>query len=179
MICKKNLVHSYAKSIFYVALKKKNFNRWNKFLKILGYLSIQKKLKILCFGYLNPDKVYEILIFFLNEFNMNNYEKNFLKIICKNNRFFLLFKIFKEYKKIYKKYQNITDVILKISHNINSTQKNNIINSLEKIFKYKKINLKIIKKKKLIGGFLISINGRIIDYSIKNYLKSLKYFIQT
>ncbi|NIH41044.1 MAG: ATP synthase F1 subunit delta [Buchnera aphidicola (Periphyllus aceris)] len=178
MIFEKNLVNNYAKSVFYVAVNKNSINRWKKFLKILGYLSIQKKLKILCFRNFNSDKLYKILFFFLNELNMNDYEKNFLKIICQNNRFFLLFKIFKKYKKIYKKYKNVTDVILKISHNINSIQKNIIINSLEKIF-MKKINLKIFKKKKLIGGFVISINGRVIDYSVKNYLKSLKYFIQT
>ncbi|CAL4317482.1 ATP synthase subunit delta [Buchnera aphidicola (Periphyllus testudinaceus)] len=176
MIFYKNIIYSYSKAIFDIALKENKINRWEKFLKVLSYISIQKNIKIIFSECLNANKLYKIFKYFLFDFTLNYHEKNFLKIICKNNRTFLLFKIFEEFQFIKKKHENIIDVYLKSPYSLTLIQKNKIINILEKNT-LKKINFKIFIKKKLIGGFILSINGFVIDYTIKNYLKSLKNFI--
>ncbi|WP_343183551.1 ATP synthase F1 subunit delta [Buchnera aphidicola] len=178
MILNKKLIYSYSKSIFEIALKQNNISRWKKFLKILLYISIQKNIKIFYSNFFNSNKLYKIFKFFLNDFKMTNYEKNFLKIICENNRINLLFEILKKYKIIENKSKNIINIVLKSSNELTIYQKNIIISILKKNI-LKTINIKFVIDPNLISGFLILINKNVIDYSIKNYLKYLKNFLQT
>ncbi|MCW5197418.1 ATP synthase F1 subunit delta [Buchnera aphidicola] len=178
MILYKKLAYIYAKSIFNIALKYNQINRIKKILLLMSYLVQHKKIKKIFSKYSDSKSLYKIFMFLLYDFNMTIYEKNFLKILIKNKRLFLLKKIYIEYNLILRKHNKIIYVIIKLSKRINDIQKNQIKLVLKKIL-LSKIKFNFVIDQNLIGGFVILIDNFLIDLSIKNTLTYLENFLQT
>ncbi|CAL4317490.1 ATP synthase subunit delta [Buchnera aphidicola (Chaitophorus sp. 3695)] len=178
MIFYKKLAYLYAQSIFNISLKNNQIDRMKKILFLMSYIVLHKKIKNCFSEYSDSKNLYELFIFLLHDLNIKNYEKNFLKLLIKNKRLFLLKKIYIAYNSIIRKHNKVIYVVFKSSGVINSIQKNKIKLILKKIL-LSKIKINFIIDLGLIGGFVIFIDDILIDLSIKNNLTYLKNFLQT
>lgn len=178
MICNKNLAYVYAKSIFNVALKNNQVDHIQKILFIISYITTHHKIKNIYSKYSDSLNLYQLFIFLLYDFKIQGYEKNFLKILIKNKRLFLMKEIYIKYKSIKRKYNKIIYVIIKLSSMIDDIQKKKIKSILEKFF-IKKMKFKFLIDSNLIGGLVILIDDFVIDLSIQNNLTYLKNFLKT
>jgi F-type H+-transporting ATPase subunit delta len=172
-----SVIDIYAQSIFNVACREKKINRWKKVLKLLSWISQNKKVKIIFSSYLDSIELYHFFKFLFKNLKIRKSEKNLLKILSENKRLILLSKIYKAYKFKKNNYENVIEVVLKTSYVINQVKKKEIIDLLNNYFS-KKISLKCFVDKTLIDGMIIFVNGFVIDYSIKHDLNNLENFLK-
>lgn len=97
--------------------------------------------------------------------------KNFIKVLIKNKRLFLLKEIIKEYKSCYRQHLNQHTIQIIISHK-NETIIKKIKTTLNTYLKKQELFYNILIDPKIIAGFKIKFKGFILDYSItQNILK--------
>lgn len=159
-----SVVTNYAKVLCELSVDKeavcsaeKTLNDCPELLQILESptVSLQKKYSV-------ADKVFSDEI------------KNFIKVVCKNGRIDLLDKIFSEYKSISKKVENILTAVVYYVAEPTDEQQKGLKEFLKKKHNATEIELELVYKPELIGGFVIDIDGHEYDRSIKNKLDTLK-----
>ncbi len=100
--------------------------------------------------------------------------KNFTGLVMNNNDLLKFDDIIDEFNKIWFKKQGIVNVKIvsarKLSYNIFEMLNNEII----KLSKAKKLNIKNLIDKNILGGVIIKFNNIIIDYSLNGRLQKLK-----
>lgn len=98
---------------------------------------------------------------------------NFLGVIVDNKREPLLESISRNYIDYYKKRKGIKIATLYTAHKLEDTYISSINELLEKEFSAK-IELSLVVQEHLIGGFILMVDGKMLDVSIFNKLKELK-----
>lgn len=97
----------------------------------------------------------------------------FLSLVAKARRINLINPIYQKFLKLVKKEQNILDVQLYSTDNLNKDQLNNIEAFLKQKYLDKKFNISNIVKKDILGGIMIKIGSVVIDSTIKNQLSNI------
>ncbi|CAL4317554.1 ATP synthase F1 subunit delta [Buchnera aphidicola] len=169
---KKKISCIYAKIIFKLSKKKNKILEWEKKLKIFSFLIKKKKLKPIFLGLFGIKESYKFFIS-LCHFNLNKYEKKFIKSLSHLKKIYLMKYILKEYITLKNKYYKNIKIKLISSVKLNSKQKNKIEKYFKKKFNKNKILINYFIDVSLIKGIVLKINSLIIDLSIKNKLNCL------
>lgn len=98
---------------------------------------------------------------------------SFLKILCENGRFGVIFDCIDEFKKLSMAVSDRTSARIYSAVALNDEQKRNICVKLSALTK-KTVEPEYIIDKALIGGIKIEVDGKIFDGSIKHRLDEVK-----
>ncbi len=105
---------------------------------------------------------------YINEISMN-----FLRLLIDNNREELLSDIARNFVDFYKKQTGLKTATLYTAYTLSEDYILKVKDILEKELKAK-IELNVSVREHLIGGFILMVDGKMIDTSIFNKLKQLK-----
>lgn len=163
----------YARAIFDIASEKNEVN------KILGLLNILVEeiennydfKKFLNNPVIENSKKIELLDKILS--SNSEIEKNIINYLVDKNRISFLQGIKKSYLEIYYDTQNEIVVKAIFPTELTESQKEKLVNKLEKL-KSKKIILDIEVDKTLVTGGIIKINDEVIDGSLKSQLNKIR-----
>lgn len=98
---------------------------------------------------------------------------SFMKILSRRRCMNIFPQCVTEFKKLYDENSGIVKAEVVSAAEFTADEKQRLKSALEKKFS-KKIELLCRIDKSLIGGFTVSADGKIIDYSIKNRLKQIR-----
>ncbi len=125
--------------------------------KILVLPTIGKKLKFQLLDELKKTELdYELI--------------NFFKILVKRDDFELVKEIFKEYKKLFIKGENIQEITAIIPKKLSSKNEEMLISKLEKKLN-KKVEISFKEDPTIIGGIKLKWDNNEIDNTIKKHLR--------
>lgn len=99
---------------------------------------------------------------------------NFVEILKKDNCLSQMEKIIFYFNEFWKKEYSLVQAEISTAREINSELKKDLVEYLTKISQAKKINIVEKENDKLIGGFVVKYNDKIIDASIKNKINKFK-----
>lgn len=100
--------------------------------------------------------------------------QTFIKLLCSKNRESVLPEIISSFIEQYNKIKGIHKVTLTTAIPVTEEIKNSFINKLQSGASAKNIELETIVDDKLIGGFVLEMEGRLIDASILRDLNDVK-----
>jgi len=103
----------------------------------------------------------------------------FLSSLIEKNRISLLPTILFSYLELVYKTAKSQAFKIVSATNLSNGQRIRLIKKLQSIIKFKRIMVDFSTDQTLIGGFLISTQGKIVDYTIKNKLKMLAKQLDT
>lgn len=98
---------------------------------------------------------------------------NFIKVVCKNGRISLINEIFNEYENFYNIKNGIINAKLYYLTKPTEAQQDKFKEFIKKKFGAKTVNLELIEKPQLIGGFILEVNGHEFDRSFEGKLNAL------
>lgn len=163
----------YSIALFELAKEEEKVDKINEEIQTV-YLSIKNNKEFL--SILSHPRIggEEKLMLFKNTFDgLSEDVLGLISIVCKNNREDCFVEIFEEFLNLVKEYKGIADVLIQSASELTDEQMQKLKEKLEQ-----KLNKKIIIQAEisddLIGGMLISVNGKTIDNSIKKELKNIK-----
>ena len=110
---------------------------------------------------------------------MNHETLQFLTTLIKRNRINLLSTIIFSYLELVYKAANSQAFQIVSATDLSNGQRTRLIKKIKSISKNSRIMIQFNTDKTLIGGFLIKNQGKIVDYSIKNKLKTLSKLLDT
>jgi F-type H+-transporting ATPase subunit delta len=171
---KNNIGRRYAEAIFSIGNSNDNvqeiYESLNKIMEL--YLSNEDLKNILDNPLIQMEEKEKVI----NKIFENEKEsiKNIVLYILSKGRIQNIKEIVTEYLKIYYLKNNILDVEAIFSKEISEAQKSKLIKNLKKRTK-KKINLKVVIDKSIIGGGILKVGDKIIDGTIKTQLDLLMY----
>jgi len=163
----------YARAIFDIASEDQSYDDWLNKLKLISdtraevnfanvlnstKLSFSKKMNLI-------DDV------FSNK--LNKLQLNFLKLLTKNQSFFIIHDIYKQFLGLIEKRNNLIRVTVTSPYKISDDLKNQILNLVNDISGADSIIEEKIDSE-LIGGVVIRLGDTVIDGSIKNKVKQLR-----
>lgn len=99
--------------------------------------------------------------------------KNFLKVVCQKGRVSLINEIFDEYEKLYNKENRIVNADIYYVAKPTDEQQEKLKAFLRKKLSVETVNLNLIHKPELMGGFIISADGIEYDRSYKGKIDAL------
>jgi F-type H+-transporting ATPase subunit delta len=99
---------------------------------------------------------------------------NFMKQLCDNDGFHMIFDIFEEYKSYSKEREDILEATLYYVTPPTKKQREGIENFLLREHGGKSVELSMVEKKELIGGFVIIVGDLEYDRSVLGRYKSLR-----
>lgn len=99
---------------------------------------------------------------------------NFVEILKKDNCLSQMEKIIFYFNEFWKKEYSLVEAEISTAREINSELKKDLVEYLTKISQAKKINIVEKENNKLIGGFIVKYNDKIIDASVKNKINKFK-----
>ncbi len=123
---------------------------------------------------ISPKKRLEILEKILKEMNFCLTFSNFFNTLAKNNKLFLIEKIYDEYIKLLDFNDGITEVTVTTTKALDKKQEEMIKSKIGKHLN-SKIKLKKIIDTDIIGGIIIKIDSIMIDNSIKQKLSDFNF----
>nr|YP_010277235.1 ATP synthase CF1 subunit delta [Thalassionema nitzschioides]UHY40758.1 ATP synthase CF1 subunit delta [Thalassionema nitzschioides] len=120
----------------------------------------------------------EILIKVVGK-KMNHETLQFLTTLIKRNRINLLSTIIFSYLELVYKTANSQAFQIVSATDLSNGQRTRLIKKIKSIINNNRIMIQFSTDKSLIGGFLIKNQGKIVDYSVKNKLKTLAKLLDT
>lgn len=99
---------------------------------------------------------------------------NFVNVLKNDNCFSQLEKIIFYFNELWKKEYSLVEAEISTARKIDDNLKNILSEYLTKISQAKKIKITEKESPKLVGGFVLKYNDKIIDFSIKNKLNKFK-----
>ena len=102
---------------------------------------------------------------------------SFLYVVAENNRFRTLRTIFKEFRKIYDRKNNIVFVVVQTVKPLSSAQDKKLRNNLEKHLGKKVVTTYKIKPR-ILGGLIINFADKLLDDSIAGKLNQLELIMK-
>nr|YP_010276975.1 ATP synthase CF1 subunit delta [Thalassionema bacillare]UHY40498.1 ATP synthase CF1 subunit delta [Thalassionema bacillare]UHY40885.1 ATP synthase CF1 subunit delta [Thalassionema bacillare]UHY41143.1 ATP synthase CF1 subunit delta [Thalassionema bacillare] len=120
----------------------------------------------------------EILIKVVGK-KMNSETLQFLTTLIKRNRINLLSTIIFSYLELVYKTANSQAFQIVSANDLSNGQRTRLIKKIKSVIENNRIMIQFSTDKSLIGGFLIKNQGKIVDYSVKNKLKTLAKLLDT
>ena len=110
---------------------------------------------------------------------MNHETLQFLTTLIKRNRINLLSTIIFSYLELVYKTANSQAFQIVSATDLSNGQRTRLIKKIKSVSENNRIMVQFSTDKSLIGGFLIKNQDKIIDYSVKNKLKTLAKLLDT
>ena len=110
---------------------------------------------------------------------INNETFKFLMVLVERDRINFLKPIINNYLDLVYQTASIKMVEVSAALEFTTLQKEALIEKLKELTKSREIRLVINEDKSLIGGFLIKLDSKIIDFTIKNQLQNLAKHLDT
>jgi len=110
---------------------------------------------------------------------MNHETLQFLTTLIKRNRINLLSTIIFSYLELIYKTANSQAFQIVSATDLSNGQRTRLIKKIKAVSENNRIMIQFNTDKTLIGGFLIKNQGKVVDYSIKNKLKTLSKLLDT
>ena len=166
----------YAKSLFAISLENSAIDIVKKDLEQIEKMCSESTdlVSLLHSPVVKFDKKTEILKIIFP--SLSTQTQQFVAFLCEKRREDSLRGIIQEFFQLYKKHNNIETIVLTTAHPLNTTSKSNIDELIKNIVNnpIKKIDLITKVKEDLIGGFIIEIQDKRLDTSVKQTLNLLK-----
>lgn len=174
----KDLHLKLGKAIFEKAIKDKNsvrvFNNLQSLNNLFYRRQIVRQLNNLAFA--DDFKLRETVHKAFDN-SLENTVFELLILLIKNQQVRLLQKIFAGYRRHHFETRQIREVKVRTARKLEAKEKEQITKQLKS--EEKKVHLTFQTNEELIGGIQIYNQGRLTDYSVRNYLEYLKLNLQT
>lgn len=172
MILNETMAKPYAKAIFNLALRDEQLLQWLDTLKLLSMAVREcKKTNIINDPKIETEKKIALFI----DITKEKFEsKNLIEILAKRKILDLLPAICLEYEKILSKHNKKLEAKVVTAFDLDKEQETLILEALKKRYK-REISLQCQIDTTLIGGAIVYVSDRVIDYSVKGILRHLKY----
>lgn len=174
MIQQRSIIKKYAAALYEVAINLKQLKEVEQ-----GLLIVEEKLnnnqhyKKLMFSQVAPYKVKQVFInTALHDLNISEVIRNFVAILITNNRVYLLSAIIQRFKEVVLESADILQAEITVCDN-DEVLCIDIKQQLTEI-SGKKVLLETIKNNYILGGFILRVHNKIMDYSLRNRLNKLK-----
>ena len=154
----------YARAMFDIASEDQSYDDWLNKLKLISDTRVEVNFA----NALNSTK-----LSFSKKMNLNKLQLNFLKLLTKNQSFFIIQDIYKQFLRLVEKRNNLIRVTVTSPYKISDDLKNQILNLVNDISGADSIIEEKIDSE-LIGGVVIRLGDTVIDGSIKNKVKQLR-----
>ena len=112
----------------------------------------------------------------LNQFaegDLSPYTLKFIKLMIDNQRGVHVYNAFLLFKQLYLKEKGIVDVTVETPVSISLSEKEALKRALTKKLK-SDLELNVEVREDLIGGFLVMVNGKVLDMSVKGQLNKIR-----
>ncbi len=168
------IANRYAKALFKLALEQGNLDEINSDVKVLQSYCDEADgfLDLLMSPIVKPGQKKEALHSVLEK-NIAESTMNFLDLLIQNNREVLLEDINRGFVGLYKDHLGIKAVTLYTAIEMDKEQLKAIDDFLKKQFN-SPVELTLKVNPDLLGGFKITIDGRLADASLSSKLKNMK-----
>lgn len=162
----------YAKAAFEFALQQNKLDFWHEWLQIAALVASDNRVKS---ALLNPkiptDKVLEIF-FAVLENKIDDFGKNFLKLLAQYHRLNILAEVTLFFAKFYAEHKKIAEVRIVSAFELSGEQKTRLANVLEKKLQQQvEINCEVDSN--ILGGAIVKIGDLVIDGSGRKKLEDL------
>ena len=163
----------YARAMFDIASEDQSYDDWLNKLKLIADTRVEVNFaNVLNSTKLSVTKKMNLIDdVFSNK--LNKLQLNFLKLLTKNQSFFIIQDIYKQFLGLVEKRNNLIRVTVTSPYQISDDLKNQILNLVNDISGADSIIEEKIDSE-LIGGVVIRLGDTVIDGSIKNKVKQLR-----
>ncbi|WP_174889127.1 F0F1 ATP synthase subunit delta [Candidatus Williamhamiltonella defendens] len=169
------IARPYAKAIFDFAVEHHSIEHWQNMLAFSAQVSAHKQVTQWLSGVMHSEKTAQIFISLCSD-HLDEFSKNFIKIMAQNGRLSLLPEVLKQFMALRAMINSVIDIEVFSAIPLNEDQKKKIIFALEKRLQLKvTLNCKIDSS--ILAGVIIRHGDRVIDGSVSNRLKRLKNFL--
>jgi len=169
------LARPYARAVFELARDNGAFDRWSKTLAVLAQLSTDASVQAML---TSPKAASAVRAEVLTELSAKSGEKldpqgkNFVALLAENRRLGLLPEIAADYERLRAEAENTLEVELAAAMPVPAEEQKRISEALHKKLG-RKITLKYVEDKSLIGGAVIRAGDLVIDGSVREKLVRL------
>ena len=169
------LARPYARAVFELASEKRAFDRWSKALSVLAALSADAGVQAM---FASPKAAPAVRAEVLTELCAKAGEKleqdgrNLVQLLAENRRLNLIPEIAAEYERLRAEAENILEVELVAAMPVAAAEQKLISEALHKKLG-RKITLKYVEDKTLIGGAVLRAGDLVIDGSVRERLSRL------
>lgn len=163
------ITYRYAQSLLTLLNKNETLDWYKKIDEIIR--TLEEIFSDYHYSLLPQNKKEVIIISFAENWSLP-FIKPFFSIIIENNRLNMMIQILKAWKELYYLKENSTHIDITTAHQISTKEKKDIESTLHS--HYDKYLVNYHYDTQIIGGNIIEVNGKILDSSIKSYLKNIK-----
>lgn len=169
------LAQRYAKSLIDLSDEMHQLDPVHDDIMLLHAISVQSREFVLMLRspVINADKKNKI-INAVTENKISKITQTFIKLLCNKNRESILPEIMSSFIEQYNKIRGIHPVKLTTASPVTEEIKNSFIQKIESSYSIKNIELETIVNENLIGGFVLEMEGKLIDASVLRDLKDVK-----
>lgn len=177
MIDRITLARPYAKAIFLIAKKNKNWEEWSRCLKVLSLLVKQPEIKRILHDYTIRSAIriafFEKIAESIGPNFLNREAKNLIQLLADKRKLPLVPFIANIYEKYREEIENRQPVQLFTASPINEKQREDFISKLQQRFG-KTIELNTVIDPSLMAGYVAKVGDVVIDGSLKSALSEMK-----
>ena len=172
---KRTLARPYAKAVFELARDQRAFDRWSKVLATLSALSADAEVKaMLASPKAAPAVRAEVLAELAGKAGekLDQQARNFVGLLAENRRLGLLPEIAEDFERLRAEAENTLEVELVAAMPVPAEEQKRIGDALHQKLG-RKITLKYVEDKTLIGGAVLRAGDLVIDGSVREKLGRL------
>lgn len=164
----------YAKAVFKLAIEQSSLEQTSNDMALLqSYCNEGDTFSdLLASPVIKPEQKQRMLHSVL-EGNINDITLNLLNLLLANKREELLQDVIRRFVTLYKEQQGIKEVVLYSAIRLEENYIASVKSFLEEQFKTP-IELSVKTKEDLLGGFIITVDGKMADASLSSKLKQIK-----
>ena len=169
------LARPYARAVFELANEKRAFDGWSKTLSVLSALCADASVRAM---FTSPKAAPAVRAEVLCELSTkagakpDSQARNFVQLLAENRRLILLPEIAAEFERLRAEAENTLEVELVAAMPVDAAEQKLIADALQKKLG-RKITLKYVQDKSLIGGAVIRAGDLVIDGSVREKLGRL------
>ncbi len=174
MADKVTIARPYAKAAFEYALEAKTISAWQNFLALLAQTMQDSVMQKFCKNpYVTHNEIKKLLLNISSK-NQDDAMRIFLELLTKRDRLSLLPEISMLFNYFYAQHENTVGAEVYSSVDLEKSQQEKLIKSLEKRL-HKKVILNCHTDKSLLGGIIVRAGDLVIDGSLRGKLTRLTH----
>jgi F-type H+-transporting ATPase subunit delta len=166
------LARPYAEAVFKRSIETDTASAWSDMLNFLAQVVENVDMQSVL---VNPkvSKAQRIqLVLEICQDGFSDEGRNFIKLLCQNDRFILAAEIQRLYESFRAEHEGYVDVEVTSAYALSKEEQKKFVNSLEAKLN-KKVHIKTAIDKTLIGGFIARAGDKVIDGSVAGQLQQL------
>lgn len=169
----------YARALFDAAVENNSVNLIKQdLISLQGIIEDNKSYKNIMLSKSAPQKMKALFVnTAINQAEFNTLTKNFIRLLIKYNKIYIIKEIFVAFNMLIYKQENITIAEITTPSPMNEKELYNIQQAMEKCLK-QKIELQRRNDPKILGGFIMKVGSKMLDCSILAKLNKIKKLVQ-